>query len=198
MLYKKRLYYHNTSYIKFRIIYTVQSFETMSSNLSLELRLHFVKKFKQTHLDNLFLPSNERTKKKKNRKSIKTKSKNNPPIHIFWKKVRKSDQNWGQNEHTPSILPTRFYYSPPADKTAPGAKRRSRSRNRRYWWRSTWAIASWWIGPSSSSSSRPASFSRLNPLSQYPPKLVPAHHRGQTSSRHRSQHPPFATLYGLR
>lgn len=196
MLYKKRLYYHNTSYIKFRIIYTVQSFETMSSNLSLELRLHFVKKFKQTRLDNLilFLPSNERTKKKRIENQSKPKAKIIPPSIYSGRKLEKAIRT----EHTPSILPTRFCYSPPADKTAPGAKRRSRSRNRRCWWRSTWAIASWWIGPSSSSSSRPASFSRLNPLSQYPPKLVPAHHRGQTSSRHRSQHPPFATLYRLR
>lgn len=41
------------------------------------------------------------------------------------------------------------FYSPPADRTAPVAIHRSRSRNRRCWWRSVWAIASWWIEPSS-------------------------------------------------
>lgn len=90
MLYKKRLYYHNTSYIKFRIIYTVQSFETMSSNLSLELRLHFVKKFKQTRLDNLilFLPSNEWTKKKKIENQ--SKAKIIPPSIYSGRKLEKA------------------------------------------------------------------------------------------------------------
>lgn len=52
-----------------------------------------------------------------------------------------------ESRNSPDFLLS--FYSPPADKTAPAAIHRSRSRNRRCWWQSMWAIASWWIEPSS-------------------------------------------------
>lgn len=53
------------------------------------------------------------------------------------------------NENRNSLDFLQSFHSPPADRTAPVAIHKSRSRNRRCWWQSMWAIASWWIEPSS-------------------------------------------------